>query len=230
MRRLAFAVSCLAALAAAQARAQDKPISVMVAGGVTTPLGDAKEAMGKGWNVGAGVGVAIAQGVGVRADYLYSRFGARTGDFDVTLGPMLPAFVEVPVRSKSQMHIVSVDATWTRPLAGGARAYVLAGPSVFRRRVQLTGTGPQGQVTACEPQWLQCQAQAIGFDRFLGVKKSDDLGFNLGAGIALPVGLTALLTVEARYFHVIGPKYNQPGGGAVRASASFVPITVGLKF
>lgn len=230
MRRIAAVLACLVVGPVHLAGAQERPVALSVSGGATLPLGDARDAMGLGWNVGVAGSVEIASGWEVRADYLYSRFGADTSKWDVTLGPLLPAFVEVTVRAKSQMHAGSVDVAWTRRMANGARVHVMAGPSFFHRRVQITGTGPQGDTTACEPQWLQCSAGPIGFDRALGIKTSNDLGFNLGAGVAFGAGLNAVVTIEARYFSVRGPLFHGAGGRAVRASAQFVPISVGLRF
>jgi opacity protein-like surface antigen len=212
------------------ALAQDRPASITVLGGVTTPLSDARDAMGTGWNMGVAGALELRSGLGVRADYQYGRFGAAEKIVDVTLGPLLPAFMGVSVRAKSQMHAGSLDVTWTRATSSGVRVYVMAGPTLFRRRVQLTATGPQGIVGACEPQWLQCRPEVIGFDRWLGIKESDDLGFNVGAGLAFRAGLTAMIVVEARYFHVSGPSYRSADGRSASASARFLPVSVGLRF
>lgn len=230
-RLVTLTLTCALALAAGSAFAQNSfPISVTVQGGATLPITEARKAMGAGWNVGVAGQADVAGQLGVRADYLYSRFAAGTSTWDVTLGPLLPAFMEVEVRGKSQMHTGSFDLTWTWPLAQGARATVMAGPSIFHRRVQITGTGPHGDTVACEPLWFQCSAAAVPFDEAVGIKTSNDLGFNVGVGLAFPVGLQALLTVEARYFFAHGPEYAAPGGGTRRASANFLPVSVGLSF
>lgn len=231
MRWLVALLSLMLCAAAPAAAQDDLPAgSVMVAGGLTMPLGAASDAMGAGWNVGVGGTARVAPGIGLRADYLYSRFASATETWNVDFGPFLPAFMEVPVRAKSQMHIGSLDVVWGRRVSPGARAYVMAGPSLFHRRVQITGNGPQGRVTACDPQWLQCPSAPLAFDRALGIKTSSDIGFNLGAGIAFRAGLTALLTIEARYFQVRGPSYQATDGRSASGTARFVPVSVGLSF
>ena len=230
MRRLVVVLICLAAAPAAAARAQEFPLAVSVLGGATVPILDTRDEIGLGWNVGAAGTVLVADQVALRLDYLYSRFAAEQATFDVTLGPLLPAFVEVPVRAKSQMHTVSFDIAWSRRTSGGGRAYLMAGPSLFDRRVQLTGTGPDGQTTACHPLWLQCSGAPIGFDRALGIKKSIDPGFNVGGGVAFQVGLSARLTIEARYFYVRGKQFRAVDGTSSRSAAHFVPISIGLTF
>lgn len=228
--RLMVVLLCALAPMSAMVSAQDLPrASAAVTGGLTIPVGDAREAMGSGWNVGVAGTLQLRGRLGVRADYLYSRFAAATTTWDVTLGPMLPAFMEVAVSAKSQMHAGSVDLAWTRPLPGNRRAYLVAGPTLFHRRAQITGTA-RGEIAACEPLWLQCTSEPVGFDRAIGIKTSNDVGFNVGAGFAFRAGLTALLTIEARYFYVAGRRLQGPGGRDVRSSAHFVPISVGLTF
>jgi opacity protein-like surface antigen len=212
------------------------PVSVVFFGGLQLPIGETRDAMGTGWNVGVGGGVRLAPDIGLRLDYMYSRFGAATATWEVALGPMLPAFVEREVRAKSQMHAGSLDVTWGRELRGGARGYIVAGPTLFYRRTQITTTGTQpppvdvnGPTSACEPLWLQCPAQAVTFDRALGIKTSSDLGFNVGAGIAFRAGLTALVTIEARYYQV-RREFRDTQGRSVSPSARFLPISVGLTF
>ena len=207
------------------------PVSVVFLGGLELPIGETRDAMGTGWNVGVGGSVRLAPDVSVRLDYMYGRFGAASSTWQVALGPMLPAFMDVEVRAKSQMHAGSLDLTWTRALTGGARGYIMAGPTLFYRRAQITSThtGPNGSTGNCEPFWLQCPPQPLTFDRALGIKTSSDLGFNVGAGIAFRAGLTALVTVEARYFQVRG-EFRDAQGRSVSPSARFLPISVGLTF
>jgi len=174
--------------------------------------------------------VSVSSSLRVRADYLYDRYAVKEKTIDVGLGPMLPAFKEVPVRGKSQMHFVSFDLAWMRETLEGRRVFVMGGPTIFHRRVQLTAADDRGIADACEPQWLQCRPDTIGFDRWLGIKESTDYGFNVGFGLAFRTGLTAALVIEARYYYVVGPKYTSASGDSRSASASFLPISVGLRF
>jgi opacity protein-like surface antigen len=230
VKRTVALLACLAVAAAGLLSAQERPVALTAVGGATLPVQDARGAMGPGWNVGVAGSVKVAPALELRGDYLYSRFGAQTARWDVTLGPLLPAFQTVTVRAKSQMHTVSLDLAWIRPIGGGARVYLLGGPSVFHRRVQITGTGPSGTTTGCEPPWLQCAAQPVAFDRALGIKTANDLGFNVGAGVAFEAGLNALVTIEARYVSVRGDALRSADGRSLDASAQFLPISIGLRF
>jgi opacity protein-like surface antigen len=221
----------LALAAALAAHAQDRPFSVSVLGGVTFPISAAGDAMGIGWNLGVAGEIRLTPALRVRADYLYDRYTSVDKTIDVGLGPMLPAFRQVAVHAKSQMHFVSFDLAWTRENLEGRRFFVMGGPTIFRRRVQLTTPADDtGIASACEPQWLQCSAESIGFDRWLGIKESIDYGFNVGAGVSFRTGLTAALVIEARYYYVSGPSFTSTAGGKESASAMFVPVSVGLRF
>jgi opacity protein-like surface antigen len=186
--------------------------------------------MGLGWNVGAAGDVRVSSSLRLRVDYLYDRYATKEKTIDVGLGPMLPAFKQVPVRGKSQMHFVSFDLAWMREKLEGRRIFVMGGPTIFHRRVQLTAGDDRGIADVCETQWLQCSAETIGFDRWLGIKESVDYGFNVGVGLAFRTGLTASFVLEARYYYVYGPKYTSASGDSRNGSASFLPVSVGLRF
>lgn len=231
--RLAVAAAAWLSLSAAvPATAQDRAFSVTVLSGATVPVSAAsRDAMGIGWNVGVAGELRLTSALRLRTDYLYDRFRSVDRTTDVGLGPMLPAFREASVHAKSQMHFVSADLVWVRQNLEGRRFYVMAGPTFFRRRVQLTTAGiDTGIAAACEPQWLQCSPASIGFDRWLGIKESVDYGFNAGIGASFRTGLAAALVVEARYYYVNGPSYTSASGGRQSASAMFVPVSVGLRF
>jgi hypothetical protein len=214
------------------AAAQDRPFAVSILSGATQPASNAtRDAMGIGWNVGVAAELKLVPALRLRADYLYDRFRIVDRTLDVGLGPMLPAFREATVHAKSQMHFASVDLMWMRQNLEGRRLYLMAGPTIFRRRVQLTTPGlDTGITSACEPQWLQCGPASIGFDRWLGIKESVDYGFNAGVGAAFRTGLSAALVVEARFYYVNGPSYTGASGGKQSASAMFVPVSIGLRF
>lgn len=218
--------------AAIPAAAQDRPFALSVLSGATAPVsGATRDAMGIGWNIGVAGEVKLTSALRLRGDYLYDRFRSVDRTMEVGLGPMLPAFREATVHAKSQMHFLSVDLMWMRQNLEGRRVYLMAGPTFFRRRVQLTTPGVDtGIMSACEPQWLQCSAEPIGFDRWLGIKESVDYGFNAGVGAAFRTGLSAALVIEARFYYVNGPSFTSASGSRESGSAMFVPISVGLRF
>ena len=230
-RAVALLCGVMAAGAPAAAAAQGSPVPVALGGGLSAPLAGTRAAMGDGWTVSVGATIPVTDSLGVNVGYLYSRFASEEIGAQFFLpsqsapGATLPATVS----GKAQAHVGSIDLVYERPVrAGRSVIYVLAGPSVFHRRVTLTGNG-QGQTKFCEPQWIQCAAEAVPFDQAMGVRNATDLGFNAGAGVTFDVGLKARLFVEARFFWVRGREF-QTASGPERASAQFLPITAGLRF
>ena len=225
-----LALWLVAAPAAAQPPSPSRPaLSVQVGGGLVTPIGDATAASGPGWNVSVAGGLDLHGGISLRAQYLYSRFAAEETRVSLGRDGAQPGGHAV-VRGKPQSHAGFLDLLVKRPGAGSrAAAYLLAGPVVALRRVTLTGSG-DGSVNQCLPQWLQCSASPVSFDRAIGIRRGTSFGASVGAGVTFDVGLTARVFVEARYIYLDGPSFTASDGTTHRASASYVPVTAGLRF
>ena len=229
---LALLLLAAAAPAGAQAPAETqppKPYSLQVTGGAVAPLGEAADASGLGWNVAVAAEVALRGPVRLRLEGLYSRFAAREIDVPVEkAGPQ--AITLASMRGKMQSITLFLDAVVSRPSKDGRRTgYLLAGPLVSQRRVQITGSG-DGTFATCLPQWFQCSAEPVPFDRALGIRRATSVGASVGAGMSFEVGLTAQLVIEARYAYHSGPSFTAADGTKQSASAAYVPISVGLRF
>ena len=209
----------------------ERLFSLQVTGGAVATMGEAANAAGLGWNVGVGGEVRVRDWLGLRAQYLYARFAgvaATAARAAGTVEPSAPASVE----AKLQSHTGFFDAVLRKPLAGtGRTVYLVAGPLASLRRVRITSAnGGASPYHGCQPQWLQCSPEPIPFDRALGIRRATSLGASAGAGAAVDVGLTAQLVIEARYVFLSGPTFTDVNGRTQSASASYFPITVGLRF
>ena len=204
------------------------PYSFQLTGGVVAPIGEARDAAGLGWNVSVGAEIRLREPVALRAQYLYARFADVPADLPL---PSIPGgLVIADLRAKLQSHTGFFDVVVRRSSSDGRRTgYLLAGPLVALRRVKITGEG-EGSFDACLPQWLQCEPAPVPFDQALGVRRATSLGASVGAGVAFDVGLRARLVVEARYMYLDGPAFTAADGTTRRASASYLPLTVGLRF
>ncbi|RPJ56234.1 MAG: hypothetical protein EHM24_30625, partial [Acidobacteria bacterium] len=236
-RATLLAVLLLAATAPARAQAlvetqpspPSKPYSLQIAGGGVAPLGDAADGSGLGWNVGVSAEVALRGPVRLRVEGLYSRFAAKEIEVGVENERPQP-LAQASMRGKVQSITVFFDAVVRRPSKDGRRtAYLMAGPLVSQRRVKITGAG-EGTFDGCLPQWLQCSAEPVSFDRALGIRRATSVGASVGAGMTFEVGLTAQLVVEARYAYHGGPSFTAADGTKQSASAAYLPLTVGLRF
>lgn len=206
-----------------------KPYSLQVTGGAVMPLGDAADASGLGWSVGVAAEIALRGPVRLRVEGLYSRFAAE--EIEVALEKEGPKPLNTAtVRGKMQGVTVFFDAVVSRTSTDGRRtAYLLAGPLVSQRRVKMTGSG-EGMFDGCLPQWFQCSPQPVPFDQALGVRRATSIGGSVGAGFSFDVSLTALLVVEARVAYHGGPSFTASDGTRQSASATYIPLTVGLRF
>ena len=109
--------------------------------------------------------------------------------------------------------------------------YLLAGPGLYRRQTAITELrdytpGP----SICDP-WLQvCAPGPVPAEDILGSRSSTDLGFNLGAGVDVPIRGRVAAFFEIRWRFVWGDTYALPGGGGQRANSHYFPMTLGVRF
>jgi opacity protein-like surface antigen len=229
MRRVIVAAWALAVASVLPAAAQDSRPALTVGAGGTVVLGDARSSFGDGWNVDAGVTFRLTDALGLRVDGLYSRFGSGHLDLALALPATATPSQEGTITAKHQFGAAAFDLVFNHAPAGGRTLlYVMGGPSIFHRRVNLTGTG-QGMATFCKPLWFQCEPGPVSFDQAIGIRSENDFGVNVGAGVTFEIGLTARMFIEARYMRVFGREFTGPSGPA-SSSASYFPITAGLRF
>jgi hypothetical protein len=87
MRRWILAVCVIAVATVTPLGAQQRPISVGLAGGVSLPQGDLSDAVNTGWNaLGTVVLSTLMQPLGIRLDVAYNRFELKAGDGNQSVG------------------------------------------------------------------------------------------------------------------------------------------------
>jgi opacity protein-like surface antigen len=87
MRRWILAVCVGAATPVVSLEAQQRPLSVGLAGGVSFPQGDLNEAVNTGWHaLGTIVLSTLMQPLGLRLDVAYNRFEFSAGDGNQSVG------------------------------------------------------------------------------------------------------------------------------------------------
>lgn len=224
---LAFVVAATLALPAG-ALAQDKPVEFNIGGGVAFPVGDVADSFDTGWNFATGLTFNVNEVVGVQGEYQYFRFGGPDRLFQ-NARPT-PTSDTVLLESNHQMNVVDFNVVLRAGGTGGVRGYLVAGPGIYWRKVQLT-TPSVGFITVCDPYWYVCYPEAVATDAIVGDRTSTDFGINVGGGVAF-----GAFYVEARYHYVWGPEVRAQGGGAAgngqgrSSNASYFPITVGFRF
>jgi opacity protein-like surface antigen len=105
------------------------------------------------------------------------------------------------VNGEHQIHSFEADLEWTVSPGSPAPVHLLAGPGVYLQPEDV-----------------------------LGSRSSTNLGFNLGVGVDIPIRGRVAAFLEIRWRFVWGDVYGLPGGSGKRGSASYFPVTLGIRF
>ena len=219
--RLSAATLALLASLAAPAWAQYEPPRFRLGGGAILPAGEITDRFETGWQATGGVGWKLVhETLVLRFDYDYSHqrlvAGALEGAF---------------VNGQHDVHSLEVDLEWTITPGGPAPVHLVGGPGVYRQGTEVTRVrdytpGPP----VCDP-WLQvCEPGPVPPEEIVGSRSSTNLGFNLGAGVDIPIRGRVAAFLEIRWRYVWGDTYGLPGGDERRGSASYFPVTLGIRF
>lgn len=196
----------------ARAASPDKPLSFMVGGGASFPLSDSADRFDAGWNFTAGLTWNASDRFGLRLDYLYA-------DHDV----------------KGQIEGLALDANHSlqygaasfvlgTPAGDGPRFYVLGGPGLYFRAVEITRLDTF--VTSfCDPWLFVCFTGPVQVEQVIGSRDATDWGLQGGIGLSFRAGDRARLFLEARYHYIFGDEFE---GRA--ANGQYIPITLGVEF
>jgi len=224
MRKTYILLALLSLTVPASVLAQDKPVEFNIGGGVTFPLGDVADSFDTGWNFAAGLTFNANEVVGFQGEYQYHRLGGPDRLFANQVQPV--STDQILIESNHQMHVGSFNVVLRAGGTSGVRGYLVAGPGVYNRKIQLT-TPSVGFVTVCDPYWLICYPTAVSTDTIVGDRSSTDFGVNVGGGVNF-----GAFYVEARYHYVWGPEVTAAGasGQTYSTNASYFPITLGFRF
>jgi len=205
--------------------AQDKAAEVNFGGGFSFPSGKIGDSFDTGWNGAIGVTFNATPVVGIQAEYMYQRFGGPDRQFTAVPTPQ-DTDTLLTIESNHQVHAGTFNLVFRTPSTGSVGAYVLAGPGVYHRIVQLTSPSV-GFASVCDPYWLVCYPVPVSTDQILGDRSSTDFGVNFGGGLTF--GRAAKFYVEARYHYVWGPKL-EAAGTSYSTNAQYFPVTFGFRF
>jgi len=217
-----FLGAALLALAPSAASAQDRPIRVNFGGGPTFNLGELGEKFGTGW--GPAIGITFEgpnRRLGFQFEYAYRWFDVND---------QLPINA-TKFSANHQTHQLdfNVIANLT-PSDSVARVYVVAGPGMYYRSVEITEYVGNGII--CDPYWYVCGTYPI--EAVLGERGGWDFGFNVGGGVGFRLAESAEFYIETRYHYVAGPEIEpiapalgQTGGSS---TGTYLPLTFGFRF
>ena len=224
LKSLMFCAALLVALTPVVASAQDKPIHFNIGGGPTFAGGDLGNVFSTGWGPAIGLTFDVTPRVGVQFEYAYRWFNVN--DYiDANAG-------RLSANHKTHQLDFNLVANATAP-ESPVRVYLVAGPGVYQRNVEITSYAGTGVV--CDPYLYVCGTYPI--EAVLGSRGGWDFGFNGGGGVGFKIGEGAEFTIESRFHYVVGPEITPattlPAGTTAPSGSSngyYYPLTFGFRF
>ena len=122
MRRWLLAAVCPVVMSSgASLEAQQRPISVGLAGGVSLPQGDLADGVDTGWHALATIGLStLMQPIGLRLDVAYNRFDLSAADGNESVGS------------------ATLNLTYRLPMTNSPMSpYLIAGLGAYRTECSL---------------------------------------------------------------------------------------------
>ena len=204
------------------ASAQDRPVHFNIGGGPTFVMGDIADRFNTGWGPAFGVTFDANEKLSFQFEYAFRWFDIPD-EADARLG-LLDA--------NHQTHQLDFNlvANLTPP-DSPIRAYVVAGPGTYYRKVEITRYAGNGVI--CDPYYYVCGTYPI--EAVLGSRGGWDFGFNVGGGIGFGLGGDAEFYIETRYHYVWGPEITSAtqlptGASGGTTNGQYLPLTFGFRF
>jgi len=189
-----------------------------IGGGLSVPLSDAGDRFNLGGAFQVGVTYNFTRHLGVQAEYLYSGYSVE-GDVLSSTG----------VDGHHSMQYGNLNAVYeiVRPRPFGV--YVLGGPGIYYRRVEITEFAGTAVVPYCDPWLFFCYATPVGVEQVLGARSRTDFGLNAGVGVNLRLFEGPVrLYLEGRYHYIFGGDVDTPNG-SININGQYLPFVLGLR-
>jgi opacity protein-like surface antigen len=218
--RLALVLALVVLPAAAASAGDERGLGGRLGGGVVFPVGAAGDRFKPGWQASAGASWAFGERLAVQLDYGYGRHR-------VVGQSLAPGFA----RGRQLLQRLDLDLRLTLDPGGPSLIYVLAGPSLVRRRVEITDVaGYEPGPAVCDPWLMVCEAAGAPLRRVVGSRDTTEAGLGAGVGIDVRLAGSVRFFVESRWLLVHGRDYRLPDGTTRRSTAAYLPLTFGLRF
>ncbi|MCE9671181.1 porin family protein [Myxococcus stipitatus] len=189
-----------------------------VGASLVIPLSDSSDRFGVGWGFLVGGAYNFTDVLTLQAEYSYSDFDVKNDALGIEAisGDHVLQYGDLNVL----VHLVP-RKRWG--------IYLLGGPGIYYRKVEVTQFAGTAVVPVCDPWLLLCYNQAVAVDNVLGSRSSTDFGLNGGLGFTFRIYGPMRVYAEARYHYIFGPKFDTPTG-THRANGQYLPINLGLRF
>jgi hypothetical protein len=196
-----------------------EPLALNLGGVLALPVGSSSARFDPGGGFSVGLTYTPHPFVGVQAEYLYSYHDVEGDVLDIR---------GLDGNHKLQYGDLNVVL---RPLRSGPFGlYVVGGPGIYHRSVELSNETDTGVGTFCDPLLLFCYPGTVPASEVLGSQTSLDFGVNAGLGVYLWVAPPLRMYLEARYHYIWGPSFRGENGETQHANAEYIPAVLGLGF
>jgi opacity protein-like surface antigen len=231
MKKLLFGAFVAILAAATPARAQgDHPVKLNLGGGFAVPVSDVADRFGTGGNLAIGVifepsGSPFA----AQVEYSFNKLAGEDKFIDIAHVPGGPIDGTALIESHHDMHYIDFNGILKTTGDSLISPYAIGGFGMYYRTVSLT-TPDVGFTTWCDPYWYVCYPTAVEIDRIIGDRSSWDPGINIGGGLTMKLGDSALFYVETRWHYMWGPEFTDRDGNTLKANGQYFPVTFGFRF
>ena len=207
--------------------AQERRFHVNLGGGPTFNAGTLGEHFGTGWGPAVGVTLDGPNGkLGFQFEYAYRYFNIKDS---------APILGTTRLSANHQTHQLDFNVVANfAPPGSAVRPYVVAGPGLYNRKVEITEYVGNGVI--CDPWYYVCGTYPV--TDVIGSRGGWDWGFNVGGGVGIGIGDNAEFYIETRYHYVAGPEIatatplitTGSTGTSGNTNGQYWPLTFGLRF
>jgi len=230
MKKLLMGAFLLTVVAATPARAQgDRPVHVNIGGGFTVPVSDVADRFSTGGNFTIGAIFEPTPAFGLQVEYAYNGLSGQDKFIPLQVTPVAAANGQALIESHHNMQYINFNGILQVHGNTLIKPYAIGGGGFYYRSVSLT-TPDVGFTTWCDPYWYVCYPTAVSIDRVVGDRSSWDPGMNVGGGVTVRLGESALFYVETRWHYVWGPEFTDAQGATQKANGQYFPVTFGFRF
>lgn len=221
-RLLGIAALLVGLLAPGRALAQQedppRPFTFNLGVGPSFPLGKASDRINVGPSVQVGGAWNIAERVGLQLEYFFSGY-----DVDGTV------LTKNDLDGSHRMQYLALNGIFTAPPKSRFAGYLIGGPGVYFRQIQLTRFRGQATLPFCDPVLLVCSSTPVDVQQILGTVNETDFGLNGGAGLIFRLNSIVQFYLEARYHYVWGKTFTGPNGREVDTNTAYLPVSAGVR-
>jgi hypothetical protein len=198
-----------------------RPYSFQLGAQWVEPLASARVRFSSGLGFGLGVTLRPLPLLGFQAAYAVSVFDVRSG--------VVPG---AHIDGDQLLQSWSLRVILTPVHAGRFGFYLIAGPGLYVRHVDIAAVQGQGVAPVCDA-WLLVCGRSVAVSSLPGGRDALEFGVQGGLGVSVAVEPHTRVFAEARYEIVWGDELRAvqaPSGMPSRANQEYVPIVLGVDF